>query len=304
MRRWTLLLVSHDSEAPRSYSISERTLRAGALLGVAFALVAMIGVGTVVARLGSLRPVPAARSLERETASQVSSDVRNLRSRVARLNGVIDTIRQHESELRAAAGVPKTDSTFVKRFIARIPAFLKPRHARDDAEPQAVGATSSVTAAGALSAIDWSDTTATRKELHETSAGADSLASYAMGLAANLKELADGTRRVRDTLEVFTLREDSIAAMALRGRVARIADTVLFRPSRSAAIASGTEGTVTRLIQSENEVWELDLRSLQGQTTTLSALGRPLVRMGEKVVEGQMVLVMDSVGVLRARMAK
>ena len=61
MRRWTVLLVSHDSEAPRTYSVSERAIRVGVLLGIAVTLVAMIGLGTVIANLGSLNPRPAAR---------------------------------------------------------------------------------------------------------------------------------------------------------------------------------------------------------------------------------------------------
>lgn len=295
MRRWTVLLISHDSEAPRTYSLSERTLRVGALLGVTFLLVATIGVGTVIASVGSLSPQPAARVTE-SARSVASPELRSLRQRVARLHGVMDTIRQQESQLRVAAGVPKTDSkTIVSRFLALIPSFLKPRPVASDSTALAKGgATTSVSAAGAVSTTDWSNPDAARAELGKSEASADSLAAHAAALASGFRELADGSRPQTDTIGIFSLRPESLTAALQRGEGTRKGDTVVWSPARTSAIAAGGDAVVTHLLQLQGgRRWEVELRAVGGVVAQISAPGRPLVRSGEKVAQGQFVLVVE-----------
>jgi biotin carboxyl carrier protein len=295
MRRWTVLLISHDSEAPRTYSVTERGLRVGALLGAAFVLVATIGVGTVIASVGSITPQPAARVTE-STRSLPSPELRSLRGRVARLQGSLDTIRQQESKLRVAAGVPKTDSkTIVSRFLSLIPAFLKPRPVVHDSAALAKGgSTTSVTSAGAVSATDWSNPEAARAELGRSEASADSLAAHAEALASGFRELADGTRLQTDTMGVFSLRPESLTAVLQRGEGTRRGDTLVWSPKRTSAIASGSDAVVTHLLQLQGgRRWEIELRAVGGVVAQISAPGRPLVRSGEKVAPGQFVLVVE-----------
>jgi hypothetical protein len=299
MRRWTVLLISHDSEAPRTYSITERSARVGALLGVVFLLVATIGVGTVIASVGSLNPQPAAQvaSATRDDNGVASAELRSLRHRVARLNGVLDTIRQQESQLRVAAGVPATDSkTIVSRFLSLIPSFLKPRQDTDSAAlATSGGPKTSVSAAGAISSTDWSDPAAARAELGRSGASADSLAAHALSVASGFRQLADGTRLQRDTLEVFSLRPESLSLALQRGQGTRRGDTLVWSPQGTSAIAAGTDAVVTHLLQLQGgRRWEIELRAVGGMVAQISAPGRPLVRSGEKVAQDQLVLVVDA----------
>ena len=299
MRRWTVLLVSHDSEAPRSYSISEKAIRVGVLLGVAVTLVAMIGLGTVIANLGSLSPEPPARiaSVAGLADSEVSPEVRGLRHRVARLQGVLDTIRQQEAQLRVSAGMPSTDSTtIVKRFLSLIPPFLKPRHLQGTAQSAGgTGTNTSVSAAGSLSRIDWSDSAAAFTDLGRTSASADSLAEHALLIASNFRELASMSRIRRDTMQVFSLRPESLTVAMTRGAgTVMQGDVVSWMPQRPSAVAAGVDAVVTRLLQTLGGRWEMELRAVGGTVAQISAFGRPLVRVGEKVSQDQLVLVVDA----------
>jgi hypothetical protein len=300
MRRWTVLLISHDSEAPRTYSITERSARVGALLGLVFLLVATIGVGTLIASVGSLNPQPAAQvaSATRDDNGVASPELRSLRHRVARLNGVLDTIRQQESQLRVTAGVPATDSkTIVSRFLSLIPSFLKPRQDTGDSTALAKsgGPRTSVSAAGAISPTDWSDPAAARAELGRSGASADSLAAHALSVASGFRQLADGTRLQRDTLEVFSLRPESLSLALQRGQGTRRGDTLVWSPQRASAIAAGADAVVTHLLQLQGgRRWEIELRAVGGMVAQISAPGRPLVRSGEKVAQDQLVLVVDA----------
>jgi len=298
MKRWTILLVSHDSEAPRTYSITERSIRVGALLGVAFLLVATIGVGTVIASVGSLKTEPAARVASAANNKSVASpELRSLRHRVARLQGVLDTIRKQESQLRVAAGVPKTDSkTIVSRFLSLIPSFLKPRPVGGDSAALAKGGPrTSVTAAGALSPTDWSDTAAARAALGQSEASVDSLAAHATAVASGFRQLADGSRILTDSMQVFSLRPESLSVALQRGQGIRRGDTLVWTPQRISAIAAGGDAVVTHLLQLQGgHRWELELRAVGGTVAQISAPGRPLVRSGEKVARDQLVLVVDA----------
>ncbi len=299
MRRWTVLLVSHDSEAPRTWSLSEKAIRVGVLLGVAVSLVAMIGLGTVIANLGSLSPKPAARvaSVGGLADSEVSPEVRGLRHRVARLQGVLDTIRQQEAQLRVSAGMPKTDSTTIAgRFLALVPPFLKPRTLHGPShEPSGTGANTSVSSAGALSALVWSDSAATVADLGRTGASADSLADHALLIASSFRELASMSRIRRDTMQVFSLRPESLTVALARGAGTSLqGDVVAWMPERASAVAAGVDAVVTRLLQTLGGRWEMELRAVGGTVAHISAFGRPLVRVGEKVAKDQLVLVVDA----------
>ncbi|MBC7897820.1 MAG: hypothetical protein H7066_20540, partial [Cytophagaceae bacterium] len=149
MRRWTILFISHDTEAPRSFSFTERALRRAASVGVALLLVSLIGVGSFVARLGSLPPGRSAATVSR---ASTSPEVIALQARLGAIRGALDTIRREDARLRAVAGVPSTDSAkLLHRFVARLPRFLRDRGARP-ANPAAPAPNSALEASAAVSA--------------------------------------------------------------------------------------------------------------------------------------------------------
>jgi benzoyl-CoA-dihydrodiol lyase len=54
------------------------------------------------------------------------------------------------------------------------------------------------------------------------------------------------------------------------------------------------DAVVTRLLQTLGGRWEMELRAVGGTVAQISAFGRPLVRVGEKVAKDQLVLVVDA----------
>ena len=51
-RRWTVMVVPHGSDSPRSFSVSERAVRAGVYVGSVLALMTIIGLGSAIATTG------------------------------------------------------------------------------------------------------------------------------------------------------------------------------------------------------------------------------------------------------------
>lgn len=107
VRRWTLLVVSHDSEAPQSFPVTERALRAAGIGAVAVLLVAMVGVGTIIARLGRLGGPPAP-ALAAERPAAPNPGVIRLEGRVDTLRAVVDSISALDDSL--ARVTASTDS--------------------------------------------------------------------------------------------------------------------------------------------------------------------------------------------------
>ena len=109
-RRWTVMVVPHGSDSPRSFSISERAVRAGAYVGSALALMAVVGLGSAIA---SDRPNHfVGNSSERSERDEPSQprDVAEVARRVASLRDTLNVIRKREANIRLLAGLPATDS--------------------------------------------------------------------------------------------------------------------------------------------------------------------------------------------------
>ena len=104
-RRWTVMLIPHGSDSPRSFSVTERAVRVVAWAGAVFGLIAMIGVGSLIARLGSL-----GEPLVRPARGKDSSALAAVAARVASLRDTIDQIKKREQQIRLLAGLPSIDS--------------------------------------------------------------------------------------------------------------------------------------------------------------------------------------------------
>lgn len=113
MRRWTVLLIPHDTDQPRSFAVSNRALRVATVSAAALFVAAVVGVGAMAGWI--------ARPSDGERAAELSAPagdgvlgsgnaVDSLRATVEALYGALDTIRQADARLRAAAGVPPIDS--------------------------------------------------------------------------------------------------------------------------------------------------------------------------------------------------
>jgi murein DD-endopeptidase MepM/ murein hydrolase activator NlpD len=108
-RRWTVMVVPHGSDSPRSFSISERAVRAITYVGSALALMSIIGIGTAIATTG--RYVSSViRPTEANAMSSHPRDLSEVAKRVASLRDTLDVIRKREAQIRLLAGLPATDS--------------------------------------------------------------------------------------------------------------------------------------------------------------------------------------------------
>jgi hypothetical protein len=118
VKRWTLLVIPHDTEQPRSVALSERALRwAGIGLGV---LLVSGLVGMAAVARWAVQPrgedAQAIRAAAREALldSLRSNEVDSLRQTVQALDGTMRTIRSAEARLSAASGLGPTDRTALR----------------------------------------------------------------------------------------------------------------------------------------------------------------------------------------------
>ena len=108
-RRWTVMVVPHGSDSPRSFSISERAVRAAMYAGSTLGLMAIIGIGTAIATTG--RYISGAiRPTEANAMTSRPRDLSEVARRVASLRDTLDVIRKREAQIRLLAGLPATDS--------------------------------------------------------------------------------------------------------------------------------------------------------------------------------------------------
>src|SRR4030095_1980354 len=108
-RRWTVMVVPHGSDSPRSYSIRERAVRLALYAAAMLGLMAAIGLGTAIATTGRyisgvIRPT------EANAMSSHPRDLSEVAKRVASLRDTLDVIRKREAQIRLLAGLPAADS--------------------------------------------------------------------------------------------------------------------------------------------------------------------------------------------------
>lgn len=106
-RRWTLLVVPEGStEAPRSFALSARALRALTTTAGIVGLVALLGLGAAI----SAYATPSGRAA-RADALQMGRELADLRQKLAVLEDTIRSIGVRDERVRTLAGLPSVDST-------------------------------------------------------------------------------------------------------------------------------------------------------------------------------------------------
>jgi murein DD-endopeptidase MepM/ murein hydrolase activator NlpD len=108
LRRWTILVVPHDTDAPRQYEVGERTVRvATTLAAVAVALV--LGATAV---LFSPWATPGARLLAKQNAA-LKDELARVDGALAAIGDSLATLAERESQFRAIAGITPSDSVLM-----------------------------------------------------------------------------------------------------------------------------------------------------------------------------------------------
>ncbi len=295
-KRWTELVVSHDSDAPRTISVSERVVRVAASIATFVVLIALIGIGALVAQLGNLpsRPwsaavdsagTPATARAMRGSTRRSSPEVVRLRNQVSALRGALDTIQLEDARLRATAGISATDSsTLVRRFLSRLPAFLrtKPR----------IGGTDTDFLRDSLAP---GDSLSLRAFAQRATSSADSLTGFAGDIAKGFRTLTsdvDRSRSARPAQSVLLER----AAWETTPVELRTATGIEWRVLRETRLLASRSGEARRVAETAGELWEVELVDLEGAIVRIRSRGRPLVDVGERVIREQPVFVVDSLG--------
>lgn len=98
-RRWTLLIVPHGSDSPRTIAVSERMLRVLKTAAGAAGLVLLMACGVIISGVGSGAGTPA--------NEQLSEELEHLRSRLTVLQDTIAMIGRRDAQLRLLAGLPE-----------------------------------------------------------------------------------------------------------------------------------------------------------------------------------------------------
>ena len=105
-RRWTILIVPHGAESPRSLHLSERSLRWLKYGGGALGVVAVIGLAIGVVDLS--------RRLRGLDDASLRVAVTGLRAQIDSLSGSLEEMDRRDQEIRLLAGLPADDA-----YVAR-----------------------------------------------------------------------------------------------------------------------------------------------------------------------------------------
>jgi murein DD-endopeptidase MepM/ murein hydrolase activator NlpD len=104
-RSWTLLVVPHGSDSPRTFTLTERALRIASGMAAMVGIIAAIGIGVLVSTIG----MPTSRIAQRENRL-LSQELVDLRLRLRHLEDTLNVIGKHDERVRLLAGLPAVDS--------------------------------------------------------------------------------------------------------------------------------------------------------------------------------------------------
>lgn len=102
-RKWTVVIVPHGSDAPRTLEISERTLRRVAWVAIAGFVLCLSAVSVAAVRMSG-SPLFAA------FISPADRQLAELRTRMVELRDTIAVIDRRDEQIRLLAGLPSPDS--------------------------------------------------------------------------------------------------------------------------------------------------------------------------------------------------
>jgi murein DD-endopeptidase MepM/ murein hydrolase activator NlpD len=137
-RCWTVMVVPHGSDSPRSFAISERAVRAAAYAGSVLGLVAVVGLGSAIASAGRVISDLVGPAEANAMASSTPRDVSEVARRVSSLRDTLEVIRKREAQIRLLAGLPATDSganaSSTMQFVAMGDSAARPESIQVDVE--------------------------------------------------------------------------------------------------------------------------------------------------------------------------
>src|SRR5215210_5176510 len=104
-RRWTVLIVPHGSDSPRTLSVSSRLIQC-LPYAAALSILLFVGLGVALGQIATARGV----GVSSREATEVGGELIELRARLATLEDTIVAIDKRDEQLRLLAGLPAADS--------------------------------------------------------------------------------------------------------------------------------------------------------------------------------------------------
>lgn len=265
--------MSHDSDAPRSITVTAGMLRVLATLGALIVLAGLLGLGIVV--------VGVTTRWAAGGGATGSPQVAELRAQVGALRGALDSIQQQEVVLREAAGEPRADSSaLLRRFFPRMPRILAGSRRSSNL------ATASLPPIGA-------DSAAVQGAAATAGASADSLTAHATTVLDRMRRLAANSRQRDSLFETWVLRPENLREVASAGSRTSDGSAVELRARRPTAVVLGVAAVITRVAPDTDGRWTVEWRGPARETGRLTAPARPLVRERERVTDDQLIFVLD-----------
>jgi murein DD-endopeptidase MepM/ murein hydrolase activator NlpD len=259
-RRWTLLIVPHGCDSPRSISLSEKTVRHAIAAASTLGLIAVIGVGVGISQL-------AAHATRRDDGS-LRVQLTALQARVDTLDDTLRIIERRDDQIRLLAGLPADSQT------ARTA----------DREPSSTGAE------GALASPQLSGLAlGSRTDI-------DGLIKRANSLAASFAEVSDTlARNVEKLARIPSIMPTAgwLSSAFSRSRFhpilhyARPHEGIDVSAPMGAPIVAPAAGVVTRVGRETGYGLILEIDHGDGIRTKFAHCSRISVREGQRVKRGQ-----------------
>lgn len=271
-RRWTLMIVPHGSDEPRSFAVSERAVRWARSAAVVLSVLFVGLLGLAVSPYGSL----GGRLTVKEN-QRLGRDLADLRLRVRGLQDTVEAIAKRDEQLRVVAGLPASDS--VTAGVITSPTGWP------------AGSSSGVTALGRLTA--------------GTRADIDGLILRANALAASFTDLSDtmarNMDRLRNTPSIMPtagwltshFTQSRLHPILNRSRPHEGID--VSAPMGSPIVAPAS-GTVTRVEVERGYGNVLEVNHGNGIVTMYAHTSRIIVRRGQRVTRGQPIAMVGNTG--------
>ncbi|MFL5577616.1 MAG: M23 family metallopeptidase [Gemmatimonadaceae bacterium] len=264
-RRWTILVVPEGSESPRTYHLSERTLR-WAKRGGTTALILLTGAGMM---LGRALPASGGLTLSSEgIAGTGGTESAALRATVDALRDTLEALGRRDRQLRLAAGLPTNDSAGLD---AALPA------------PSAAPARS---AAGVPADID-----SLIRRANLLSVGFDEVSS---AISRNADKLA-ATPSIMPTAGWLTSQFTRSRFHPIL-HVSRPHEGIDLSAPMGSPVVAPAAGRVERVSQQTGYGLVLEVDHGNGIETKYAHLSRVSVREGQRVTRGQTIAAVGNSG--------
>jgi murein DD-endopeptidase MepM/ murein hydrolase activator NlpD len=253
-RRWTLLLVPHDANSPRSLNVSERAVRWGAYIAAVVGLVAVLGVGIGITSI--------ARRLRGEDDASLRSAVAGLKAQIDTLNGSLDDMDRRDAEIRLLAGLPVDDA-----YVARHDS-LKHR--------------SPFSVLGLSTDVPDIDGMISR---------AKTLSASFAEVSDSLRHNADKFASIPSIMPTAGWLSSAFSRSRFHPilHISRPHEGIDVSAPMGAPIVAPAGGVVTRVTKETGYGLVLEIDHGYGITTKYAHCSRIVVRMGEKVKRGQVI---------------